>query len=302
MKKLGPILFCLLLLSGCSSDTPPPKQITPNAHTLKQLQHLQPITPKDGSVANISDVRYGSLREMALTVGAQTGLAYRSEQINAMLNAQTNYLDSIFNFNQLLLPHNIMPPVLVEANNTFNLAGPQVIRVADKSYTVVSQAHFVSTAPNWRQYLLMSFPKPVMPPPSVLPKTPAEETVWKKFVTLGWGQGIKQANAIYDENLGRLKRDFTGAILYRRLVTQNMISQPFVASSNLGITGDGHKMNLGDTVTRITALPQLNLDSGQWAPAIAGTHGGPAAPLQQQANLDIKGASTHEQQQPLITK
>ncbi len=43
------------------------------------------------------------------------------------------------------------------------------------------------------------------------------------LVGRGWKNGVDQANTILEENIARIKEDFVGMILYRKLLAMNMI-------------------------------------------------------------------------------
>ena len=223
---------------------------------------------KNDSAETINPMRLEGLRQAAMTVGAQGALAKRSEELNALFVRQAGNLDQIFNFNLMMLSHNVLPPVLTEGDNTLNLQDPNTIRIADRTYSIVSQAHFVTAPPTWRDYLSMNYKKPDVPDKTLLPKNEAEVIEWKKYVQKGWEEGLRQANNIFADNLNRLQRDYTGMALYKALYNQKMISAPFVAKADLGITGGGNDLTINDSVLRITAVPQLNTQSKTWTPAV----------------------------------
>lgn len=214
-------------------------------------------------------IRMMALQETALSLGAQAGLAWRAKQIDEELTKQARNLDAIYDFNSLVLEHNVLPPVLLEGRNTLNLADAQSIRVSDRTYKVAKQAHFVTTPPNWRQYLWMDYLKPELPNITLLPKTKTERTVWCTFAAKGWKNGVNQANIILEESIARVKEDFTGMILYRKLLAMNMVSPPYVSNTDLGVTGDGTELRIDDRVLRITGLPALNINSKEWKAAVA---------------------------------
>lgn len=213
--------------------------------------------------------RQMALKETALSLGAQAGLAWRAKAIDEELSKQTRTLDTIYDFNSLTLEHNILPPVLLEGRNTLNLADTQTIRVSDRTYKVAKQARFVTTPPTWRQYLWLDYVKPEYPNYTLLPKTKAEKKVWCIYTAKGWKNGIDQANTILEDNIARIKEDFGGMILYRKLLAMNMVSPPYVSHTDLGITGDGSEIHIDDRVLRITALPALNINSDEWRAAVA---------------------------------
>ena len=209
-----------------------------------------------------------ALKETALSLGAQSGLASRAKIIDEQLTKQARNLDAIYDFNSLLLEHNVLPPVLLEGRKLLNLADMQTIRISDRTYKVAKQAHFVTTPPNWRQYLWMDYVKPEYPHVSLLPTNKNEREIWCMAVEKGWQQGVEQADIILEENIARIKEDFVGMILYRKLLAMNMVSPPYVSHTDLGITGDGEEIHIDDKVLRITALPALNMNSNEWKAAI----------------------------------
>ena len=114
----------------------------------------------------------------------------------------------------------------------------------------------------------MNYKKPDVPNKAVLPTTQDEAKIWNKGIKMGWESGLAQANDIFASNVSRLKRDFTGMILYRKLLSQGMISSPIVAKSNMGITGNSNDMRLNDQIMRITANSALQLNEKSWSPVL----------------------------------
>lgn len=265
-KRLIFIAVLFSLLAGCASTR------SVNAkNSMDSVEKVQELKADRSSVVgkDLTAIRSEALKETALSVGAQAALAYRSKQINAMLDKHATYLDYVFNFNLLLMDHNVLPPVLVEGDNSLNLDDPTTIRIADRTYQIVSQAHFVTTPPTWRNYLWLTYTKPQVPDNSLLPENSKERSIWKKYVAEGWQQGIVQADDMYKQNLATLKRDYTGMVRYKFLLTQHMINAPFVTRTDLGVTGGGSDMRVNDQVLRITQLPSLQPNSQLWNPVIS---------------------------------
>ncbi len=263
MKKLATILLlslgCGVLATTAYADDG--SNITAN------VGYVQMSTLPAGS-SQINPMRLKALQDTATQLGATGALAWQSLQIDHSLKGQQQYLNHVFDFNQLLLQHNVLPPVLVEADNTLNLADNDSIRLASKTYKIQSPAEFVTAPPTWQQYLWMDYAKPEMPDHTLLPTTQAEANVWDASLKQGWQQGITQANQIFSVNLNRLKRDYTGMVLYRKLLAQDMVSAPYVAKSDLGVTGDANQIRINDQVLRITAHSQLQTDSQKWSPVL----------------------------------
>lgn len=216
----------------------------------------------------VNPIRLKALKETSMELGARGALAWRSLQINHSLQLAAQHLDHVFNFNKLLINNDVLPPVMTQANDELTLDNSNTIRLASKMYKIVSPARFVTTAPTWRTYLWMDYPKPNLPSKTLFPTTKAEANVWNYYLKQGWVQGLLQANEIFRENLDRLERDYNGMVLYNKLLAQHMVSSPFVAKANLGITGNGNQIRINDQVLRITAPSQLQLNSGKWTPVI----------------------------------
>lgn len=262
------VLFFAVGLTGCS--TPPATQQHGGTDTLQDLQAMgTPVTKSTAKDANKKNIRYQAIQETALSIGAQAGLSWQSKNIDEQLQNQMDTLEKIYAFNALVLDHNVLPPVLLEGRNILNQADANTIRVADRRYKIARQARFITTPPNWRQYIWMDYVKPDRPNETLLPEDDYEQELWNYYVAVGWGEGVRQAGVIFSNNVARLKEDFNGMILYRKLLAQNMVSPPYVAQTDLGVTGDQGEINIDDQVLRITALPQLNTDSNGWNPFIA---------------------------------
>ncbi len=302
MPKSIPSLTAIalaLILTSCGSSRS-------NIGDTGSLEGIQAMSnPKYSLIQKkkkIGKVREMALKEIALSLGAQAGLAWRAKYIDEALTKQTRNLDIIYDFNSLVLEHNILPPVLLEGRNTLNLADAQNIRISDRTYKVAKQAHFITTPPTWRQYLWMDYLKPEPPNSTLLPKTKAEKEVWCTYTAKGWKNGIEQANIILEESLARLKEDFGGMILYRKLLAMNMVSPPYVSHTDLGVTGDASEIHIDDRVLRITALPALNINSEEWRAAVAKDENA----LEQFKNMEkvaneSKIIITNKDWQPIIT-
>ena len=258
-RQIGRTLFASLITALVSCSAPP--RISESESALGKYHSAGNVDRKGFAMTGI---RYQGVRDAALSLGARGGLAWRSKQINRIIARHERRLDLIFNFNGLLLDHNVLPPVLIEGRQTLEQTSDDVIRVADRAYTIQTQARFVTMAPTWREYLRLNYKDPDMPDSSLLPRTSAEKEVWDKYVDEGWQMGITQADLIFTENLGRIKRDFEGMARYRMLLAQNMVSLPYVAQINLGITTGDSQMAINDRVLKITALPEFNARSKEW--------------------------------------
>ncbi len=258
------IVILSLLLPACTKSG-----YMGDTGSLAGIQAMANTNTKERNKKKTGKIRQMALKETALSLGAQAGLAWRAKTIDEQLTKQSRTLDTIYDFNSLTLEHNILPPVLLEGRNTLNLADAQNIRVSDRTYKVSKQARFVTTPPTWRQYLWLDYVKPEFPNYTMLPKTKIEKKIWCAYTAKGWKNGVDQANTILEDNIARIKEDFGGMILYRKLLAMNMVSPPYVSHTDLGVTGDESEIHIDDRVLRITALPALNVNSSEWRAAVA---------------------------------
>lgn len=294
------IVYFSILALGCNFARP----YVGDTDSLPGLQAMANVKKHKRAMRrrNMGRIRQMALKETALSLGAQAGLAWRAKTIDEDLARQSRNLDLIYDFNSLILEHNILPPVLLEGRNTLNLADTQTIRISDRTYKVSKQARFITAPPNWRQYLWLDYQKPEYPNVTLLPTTKAERQLWCIYTERGWKNGVDQANTILEENIARIKEDFVGMILYRKLFAMNMVSPPYVSNTDLGVTGDGSEIHIDDRVLRITALPALNTNSEEWIAAVSKDENA----LQQFSTMekDAKSAKiviTSKAWQPVIT-
>jgi defect-in-organelle-trafficking protein DotC len=257
MKKI--FFLCLALsLTACASN----KTVSAESGQLNDLRRLS--TGTLASSDQVSGIRYAALRDAALSLGARAGLAAQAKELNNMLSRHDRLLSRVFNFQQLLLDENVMPPVLMEGRNTLDMKNYDTIRASDRVYAIYRQAHFVSAAPTWRDYLHLQYKQPETPDRSLLPRNKAERLIWEHYIEDGWKAGNEQADNIFTESLGRLSRDFVGMLRYRSLLAQNMVSAPFVATLDLGVTGSDSELVVNDRILRITEMPTFTKNPGEW--------------------------------------
>lgn len=217
-------------------------------------------------------IREDALKEASLSYGARAGLAARTFQIQRRLAEHEGNVSGIYNFGHLLIaaPSGLLiePPVVTEAQKAVIVgSGGQSAAVADRVYRINRNARIVTAARNWRSYLERDWGK-VDPPPQVLqPKNQHELDVWRKWLQLGWQEGIKQADDIFQADLDRLSTDYLGMIRYRELLAQGMITPPYASQEDRGVTGGGSEMRIGDRALTITGPSQLNPKSGRWITA-----------------------------------
>ena len=240
--------------------------------TLNEVKGLdvENKTNKDGGLP--FDIRAESIREGAISYGARAGLAHRTYEIRKQLEGKARYLNKIYNFSSLLIPAPsgflIEPPIISESLNAMLIEGDGMqAAVADKIYSIVNNATIVSSPRSWRHYMEREWGETAPPPDILRPQNKKERELWEKLVTIGWNEGVKQANEIFQDDLNLLSSEFNGMVRYRVLLAQNMVSPPYALQVDRGVTGGPNQMRVGDRAVQITGVPQLITGSQSWQPA-----------------------------------
>jgi len=241
------------------------------APTLEQLQNInQPvyeqlvISESGGDIKG--NARLAALREAAEGVGARGGLLFETTAITRVLKRVERNLDTVYDFSSLMIQRRVVPPVLIESRDVYTQNDSSSLRLAGRIYKVEAQARFASRAPHWQDYLYVNYGDQDLPPSTMLPRNDEEQTVWKKAVTEGWEQGIKQGRFNFQTNFNRLNRDYIGMTRYHILELKGMVTLPIVAQQRMPINASGETMNLDETLLRITALPSFNARMNSWSP------------------------------------
>jgi defect in organelle trafficking protein DotC len=235
------------------------------------LESLQATRPGSGLAAEgLEAGRQNILYDAGLAYGARGGLAARAFAINEMLRRYEATLDTVYNFDDVILRRPgsqiiMRPPVVSEAEMAMALGdGGQIARETACVYSITKIAQLSTAPPNWRAYLVRTWEQPSRPADAVLPRTEQEVQYWNKYVAEGWGEGERQANEIFLNDLGRLQRDITGMARYRVLLRAGVVAKPRVATKQEVVDGGGNELRAGDRVITITAQPGLQAKAGAW--------------------------------------
>jgi len=255
-------------LNAQGGDVEPPRPIS-----LEEIKDLRRENLTVGGDSGLSfDIRAEALREGAISFGARSGLAWRTYEIRKQLNSKARYMDKVYNFGHLLIPAPsgflIEPPIISESLNAMLIEGDGLqAAVTDKIYSIVDNATIVSTPRSWREYLEREWGDTAPPPDILRPENDEERELWERLVTIGWQEGVNQANEIFQDDLNLLNAEFTGMVRYRTLLAQNMVSPPHALQVDRGVTGTGDQMRIGDRAVQITGIPELITGSQSWQPA-----------------------------------
>ena len=271
------VLVAIAGISGCVQqreqwDYRPPKVTEDrNGASLEALQSLH-AAPASAEASKEASAQRTQMEDAAFSLGARHGLAHRSAEINEMLDRQADTLDRLWNFNGVVvsLPNGdgvIVPPVVEVTSDTVHVAQDgQSLAAATQTMKILSEAKIATAAPNWRTYLRRTWPVPAPASGLLLPRDATEQTLWREAVAKGWKQGIWQAEEAFRTDINRLRRDFVGEVRYLQLVKTGQMKELYLSKVDLGITGGGKEMKIGERLVRITEPARLS--TGGWAPVM----------------------------------
>lgn len=213
----------------------------------------------------VDEGRLAEIRTAAAGLGAQAGLADRINKIRESLLKNASRYDEVYDFSKLMIEPGLLPPVITEARNTYNQENDDEARASDRTFRIEKPARIVSAPPTWRTYLLADDVSAIAPSASVMPKGNQEKIIWDEFAQNGWDEGVAQAEAMFKTNLARLNQDFQGMLRFKSLYEQGLVTMPKMARQNLGTTGGGNEMSLGDRTITITSKALLDANERNWS-------------------------------------
>lgn len=220
---------------------------------------------KEKSKNTADNIRLDSIYMEALKYGTQSGLYYRSNELQKFIETYESEISKFLPFNALLLANGkVVPPVIVESKNNVQNQDRYTLRISDRSYKIIEQVRVVNTPLTWRDYITFASIPPVLPDDMLLPLNPKEDHYWKMGVAKGWETGVAQANSIYLENIRRAERDFIGMVRYHLMQKRNLVTSPITSSINLGITGNDENMNVNEVLFNIDQVTTFNKEGESW--------------------------------------
>ena len=275
-KSTAIILGAVVLLAPLSvmaEATPPLLQ------RLESESFNHPVAVGDGTGSTSTDalltggLRTRSIRTEAFRIGMQSGLRWRYHQIDQLLGAHAQNLSIVYDFSKVMVTPYVLPPVITVVRNEMRQTDDNTARITRVGYRIEYNARVVTTPPQWQSFLIKVFPRPDPPARAVLPKDAKEKKIWKKSVDAGWDKGVTQADNIFNGSLAVLTRTYRGMLEYKVLRKEGVISRPVTAETDLGIVVNGHELNVGDTIYRLTR-PSGFQGFKLWKPALEATSNG----------------------------
>ena len=194
----------------------------------------------------IDNVKLNQIKELALTFGVFYGRNSLIEEINQTLDKNESYLNEI-NFAPLLIGANLLPPVVVEANNTYEYEDDTHYHEINKMYRIIQDARVVYEVPSWYSYIHIATDKnkPVSPVDFKL-ENKQEKDIWKQNVKKGIALGKLQALDEFDYQLSLMIRDYKGMLLAHHLNDLGIINFSKLQVVNNGIIVNDKEININD--------------------------------------------------------
>lgn len=259
-------LATLIFFTGLASS---PYTIAATSSGNTNLDRLLEAKPGADDESQISVVRQSILRKGAQTLATQTGMIDRAREIMEAVEVMRPQLDKAFRFGDLVMGAGVLPPVISSTRDAA-VVQSDVMRLAGAVYRIEAPARFFTGAPNWRDWLLMGLltnsDVPALPSQEqLLPRNAAEKAFWQRVVKEAYEAGRKQAQFVFEDNLGQLQKTYLGMRTYYDLYQRGMVSAPVITREQDVVNRDDpNTIVVGDTVFRITLNSNFDENTKNW--------------------------------------
>lgn len=284
LKWHGMLLLAVLSASGCVShpnsfDTSDERgrMDSPQGANLEASSDLLDYS----AGGNLGNDRGGSLEEKAVRdagrrLGATAGYRDQAEALYKSMEQYDTYLTQIFDFNELLLPKGIIPPVLAQTTDTISFDrknGVESKTVRARVLKTVRDAKFANpSAPTWRNYLRLETPPLDKPLPQLQAEIDKHRASWQQGVREGYQRGTQQARQAFEISINELDRDYVGMQLFYMLWMAGQVEAPNVIEQTKDIVGGGkgsREMSLGVRRVVMSEPAYFINDTSEWTALIA---------------------------------
>jgi defect-in-organelle-trafficking protein DotC len=201
----------------------------------RELARLKNLQGDGGAEVASGAPRDRAQKEAAYSTAIQLGTNSRYQEIlDTVVKPLEGRLDAIFDFKRLMIREgevSVLPPVLTEAGRALRVGeSGKNATYQSGSFLMVSGARIVPNPPDWREYLYMELIDPEEIHPSLYPVGAREGSLWRERADQGYGIGREQADVLFQNQVARLTRDFTGLLLYEELKGGKQVSSPKVTN------------------------------------------------------------------------
>jgi defect-in-organelle-trafficking protein DotC len=218
--------------------------------------------------SEFSDARFNIIESIAGNYGIFYGRNKKIREFNNSLDKISSYLDG-FNFSNLLIGENMLPPVIVEADDFYEREDATHHREVKKMYRMVRGSTVTYNIPTWRTYIYLQEDEDAPSVPSDFNLiNNKEKDAWSKAVKKGIQQGVLQAQDEIDYQMAVMLRDYKGMLLAHYLNDVGIISFSKLEKFNNGIIVTDKEINIRDVLVNSTDDDKF-VSKDKWEPYIS---------------------------------
>jgi defect-in-organelle-trafficking protein DotC len=227
-----------------------------------------PLASAEASaISAIVPLRGDMLRDAAMALGVRAGIAAKSRKYFSDIEARKIDLDRQYRFSFVLTDSGVfVPPVIVEARDS--LAGnAETLRITKAIYQIVKRGKLQPYPPSWRDYLFVGLNAidPEEPSEAIKPKGENEMLLWRASFDKGYVSGESTADAIYEQNVARLDRDYLGMYRYTALKDRGLMTAEVITASHAAAKENSPSdMSVDETTYRLSRQPEFKADASTW--------------------------------------
>lgn len=196
--------------------------------------------------------QFDELKLWGVRVGMYYGYQSELKEIDKDLQELAESLDKAFNFRNLIIEDNLLPPVIVKGYN-FYKQDNGVTTESSEIYRIRKKARYSYNSPTWRDYLLLSsgkISKPILSP-GIKPKTQEAKDAWRAAVEDGYEKGIEHAREVFQYKMSELKEDFQGMVLAHHLYQLGMLDVSKLVKLAKGTVVSDDGININEVITQL---------------------------------------------------
>jgi hypothetical protein len=227
------------------------KNLEPKVDAQKELNRLLKLKPEKGPLDNVKNQ---TLNDAGYKVAHATGAKIRYEEILALIEAKSDELDEIFNFEPLLIKIGrlyLEPPVVTALTEKVALRDQAAGLERGLTYRLVRSGRLLGEIPSWRGYLIpplyANFPDPDEIHESIRPTDSEEKKVWAAAVLKGWRAGRERADQAFATAIGALNRDYLGLIRFWELKAKGLVESPTIERAQTPYRASADEISWNET-------------------------------------------------------
>jgi len=197
------------------------------------------------------------------------GFQSEIKNINKSLERRSSDLDKTYNFRNLLIKGNLLPPVIVKGKNLMTREGNSEFKESSFVYRIRKKARISFNSITWREYIYFDsseVDRPILNP-GLKPKSNEEKKIWRESIDKGFKMGIQHARDLRDYKFAQLNEDYAGMLLSYRLHELNMLSFSGLKQINKGTLVTENAININETQISIEGKDAFKPNKS-WKPMI----------------------------------